>query len=125
MRACGLIMVVLLLAGCAGNGSTAGWPGQMSPDPTAYDFPVVEKRWAAASPTPLGTAQDVAAITTALKKAHPDMVVHEIRWLSATEAMALFVRGDGLVGGEELFYGVLEKSSDSWQIAAWYDGSIT
>jgi ABC-type glycerol-3-phosphate transport system substrate-binding protein len=123
MRASILILGVILLAGCAGN-SGAGWPGQLSPNPTAYDFPIVEKRWAAASLTPLGSAQDVAAITAALKKAHPDMVVHEIRWLSATEVMALLVRGDGLAGGEELFYGVLEKSGDSWSVVAWYDGSI-
>ena len=72
----------------------------------------------------VGSAQDAAAITTALKKAHPDMVVHEVRWLSATEVMALVVRNEGLVGSEELFYGVLEKSGDSWRIVAWYDGSI-
>jgi hypothetical protein len=124
MRAGVLILGVILLAGCAGSGTEGGWPGQMSQDPTAYDFPLVEKRWAAASPTPMGSAPDMATITAALKKAHSDMVVHEIRWISATEVMALLVRGDGLAGGEELFYGVLHKSGDTWRIVAWYDGSI-
>jgi hypothetical protein len=124
MRAGLLILFVIFSAGCAGSGSDAGWPGQMSPNPTAYDFPIVEKRWAAASPTPLGTAQDVAALMAALKRAHPDMVVHEIRWLSATEVMALLVQGGGLAGGEELYYGVLEKSDNAWKLVAWYDGSI-
>jgi hypothetical protein len=89
-----------------------------------YDFPIVQKRWAAASPVPSGSAQEVAAITAALKKAHPDMVVREIRWLSATEVMAQVVQGGGLVGGEELFYGVLDKSGDAWKLVAWYDASI-
>ena len=125
MHARVLILGVILLAGCAGgDGSDAGWPGQLSPNPTAYDYPIVEKRWAAALTGPLGSAQDAAAITAALKKAHPDMVVHEIRWLSATEVMALVVKGDGLAGGEELFYGVLEKNGETWRIVAWYDGSI-
>jgi hypothetical protein len=124
MRATLLILGVILLAGCANGGSHTGWPGQHGEDPTAFDFPIVQKRWEAASIAPLGSAQDVAAITAALKKAHPDMVVREIRWLSATEVMALLVRGDGLAGGEELFYGVLEKSGDSWSVVAWYEGSI-
>ncbi len=124
MRATILILGVIFLAGCASGGSDAGWPGQLSPNPTAYDFPIVEKRWAAASRVPLGSAQDMAAITATLRKVHPDMVVHEIRWLSATEVMALLIKGDGLVGGEELFYGVLEKGGDAWIVEAWYDGSI-
>ncbi len=119
-----LFVAVVALTACASSGPEAGWPGQMSQDPTAYDFPIVEKRWAAASATPPGSAQDMAEISAALKKAQPDMVVHEIRWLSATEVMALVVRGDGLVGGEELFYGVLDKRGDAWRIVAWYDGSI-
>jgi hypothetical protein len=96
----------------------------MSQDPTAYDYPIVEKRWETASPTPFGSAQDVTAITAAMKKAHPDLVVREIRWLTATEVMVLVVRGAGLTGGEEFFYGVLDKSGDAWRLVAWYDESI-
>jgi hypothetical protein len=117
----GLLVAAIALTACAGSG--AGWPGQHGEDPTAYDFPIVEKRWAAASTVPLGSAQDVAAITDALKRAHPDMVVHEIRWLAATEVMVLLVRGEGLTLGEEAFYAVLDKSGDEWKLVAWYDGS--
>jgi hypothetical protein len=119
-----LFVVLAALTSCASSSSDAGWPGQLSPDPTVYDFPIVQKRWAAASATPIGTAQDAAAIVVALKKAHPDMVMREIRWLSTTEVMALVARGDGLAGSEELFYGVLDKSSGAWRLVAWYEGSI-
>jgi hypothetical protein len=120
-RAWMLLTGVFVLASCAGG----GWPGQYGADPTAYDFPVVQKRWAAASQVPLGSAQDVAGITAALKKAHADTVVREIRWLSATEVMAVCVRGGGVILGEESFYGALKRSGDHWRVVAWYDGSAT
>jgi hypothetical protein len=123
MRFTPLLLSALLLTACAGGGGE--WPGQHSEDPTAYDFPIVQKRWDTASRAPLGSAQDIAAITSALKRAHPDLVVREIRWLSATEVMALVVRDAGLAGGEELFYGALNKNGDAWQLVAWYDGSAT
>jgi hypothetical protein len=117
-----LFVAVVALTSCASSGG--GWPGQFGEDPTAYDFPIVQKRWAAASAAPMGSAQDVAAIMAAVRKAHPDLVVQEIRGLSATEVMALVVQGGGLVGGEELFYGVLDKNGNAWRLVAWYDGSI-
>ncbi len=124
MRAVALALLVVFITACAGSGSDTGWPGQSGEDPTAYDFPIVQKRWDAALRAPLGSAQDGAAITAALKRAHPDMAVHEIRWLSATEVMVLLVRGEGLTVGEEFFYGVLDKGGDVWRMVAWYDGSI-
>jgi hypothetical protein len=123
MRVVVLIVSVLFIVGCAGGGS--GWPGQYGEDPTAYDFPIVEKRWQAASRSPLGSAQDMADIVAVLKKKHPELVVHEIRWLSATEVMALCVSSSAQVGGQELYYGALEKSGSEWSLVAWYDGSIT
>jgi hypothetical protein len=123
MRIVVLIVSVLFIVGCAGAG---GWPGQYGEDPTAYDFPIVEKRWQTASRTPLGSAQDTVDILAVLKKKHPELVVHEIRWLSATEVMALCVSGSSAqVGGSELYYGALEKSGSDWSLVAWYDGSVT
>jgi hypothetical protein len=113
--------LVGLLSGCADS----GWPGQFGQDPNVYDFPLVEKRWQAASRTPLGSAQDTADIVAQLKRKHPDLVVREIRWLSATEVMALCLSSGAQVGGSELFYGALKKSGDDWKLVAWYDGSIT
>jgi hypothetical protein len=122
MRMVVLIASVLFIVGCAGGG---GWPGQYGEDPTAYDFPIVEKRWQAASRSPLGSAQDMTDIVTVLKKKHPELVVREIRWLSATEVMALCVGSGIQVGGQQFYYGALEKNGSDWSMVAWYDGSVT
>ena len=125
MRFHSIILMLLagLLTACAGGGS--GWPGQLSEDPTSYDFPIVAQRWATASRTPLGSTQDIAQIIAAVKQKHPDLVVREIRWLSATEVMALCASGAAQVGGTELYFGALEKGGSAWSLVAWYDGSPT
>jgi Na+-transporting NADH:ubiquinone oxidoreductase subunit NqrC len=116
-----LLACVGLLTGCAGS----GWPGQYGEDPTVYDFPIVEKRWTAASLAPLGSKQDLAGISLAVQRAHPDVAVQQVRWISATEVMVLAVRGQGLALGTESFYGALEKDGDQWRLIAWYDGSAS
>jgi hypothetical protein len=72
----------------------------------------------------LGSAQDITEINAAVKKVHPDVTVHEIRWISPTEAMVTAVRGGDLAVGAEGFYGALKKDGDAWRVVAWYDDTI-
>ena len=115
-----LIFSSILVTACGGT----GWPGQYGEDPSVFDFPVVRHRWEAASRTALGTAQDVAEIKEAIRKKRSDVIVHEIRWISATEVMAYVAHGEQLALGSESFYSVVKKDGDHWHLVAWYDNSI-
>ncbi len=115
-KACLLVVTAVILTACA----TERWPGQSSDDVSVIDYPIVQKRFEAASKKPLGTAQDLVEIKRAILKIHPDMNIDKIRWISATEVIAYADCGRNLPLGYESFYCALQKRNKKWQLVASY-----
>ena len=111
-----LALSTVILAACASE----RWPGQSDNNASAYDCPVIQKRYEAASKQSLGTAQDIEEIKRAILKIHPDMAIDEIRWISATEVIAYTDCGRNLPLGYESFYCALQKKDKKWQFVAAY-----
>ncbi len=113
-----LIGLALGLGACANT----SWPGQDEPNqpPSASDYPVVAKRYDAASKKILGNAKDLEEIKQAIRESHPEMEISKIRWISATEVIAYTETGKNLPLGYASFFCALEKKEKKWRFIAYY-----
>lgn len=117
-KAAFLVGLALGLSACADT----SWPGQyeLNQPPSASDYPVVKKRYEAASKKILGNAKDLEEIKQAIRESHPEMEISEIRWISATEVIAYTEAGKNLPLGYESFFCALGKKEQKWRFIACY-----
>jgi len=110
------VAAVLTLSGCAGESisqSALDFAHTDTGDPVA-------RRYQTASIYPLGTQDDLAGIKRAITARHPEMNIVEIRWVSATEAMAFLDCNRNTSVGYESYLCTLKKHRGAWLWVDWH-----